>query len=672
MSKLKINRLKITIETGEGLFGTEISLQNGFNILRARNTKGKSSSLNAILYALGIEELLGGKGAKTMKPVLKDKLLYSGKEIPILESKVQLEISNNRNDIITLTRWIKSSSIDDKLIRVHFGPAIELNIKNSLETKDFYVHLQGAAVEKAGFHKFLEGFLGLELPLVPSFDGKDKRLYIQSLFPLFFVEQNEGWSRFYVPISGNYGIRDLSKRAFEFLLDMDVIRNSKEKEELKVQKALITSNWQGLKRDFEGLAFSMHAEIPRFPDKPTLLDELHLNIVGEDNKLITIEEEIFTLEDRIKEKESFGVKVISEVADEYEEKIGEQETVVMALQNEVNSFRQDLRLEINNQKIMVENLENLEIDLKRNKEASKLYKLGSDIDSTLPQGLCPTCHQHVEDTLMPKDTGIKPLDLDENIKFINEQIATLKFGIKQSKLVIKNKESRLAVILEHLNEARRELRLYKTELSENPKLPTKRELDKIVEMKIRLNKLSDANESFEKLLSRFENIKDKWKNYLKRLENMSSEYFSKLDNEKLAYFEKCFLILLKEFSFSSIKTNEISISHDKYTPIVKGFDIKFDSSASDNIRLIWSYIIAIFKTSEKFAGNHPGLMVFDEPGQQQMAMNSQKELFEVLAKSNGQSIVGTSLEPHEIKEIIKDLNVNFIDLGEEYIIKPFK
>ncbi|MGR6008416.1 hypothetical protein ACT7CZ_06480 [Bacillus cereus] len=42
----------------------------------------------------------------------------------------------------------------------------------------------------------------------------------------------------------------------------------------------------------------------------------------------------------------------------------------MALQNEVNSFRQDLRLEINNQKIMVENLENLEIDLKRNKEAS--------------------------------------------------------------------------------------------------------------------------------------------------------------------------------------------------------------------------------------------------------------------------------------------------------------
>ncbi|MGR6008417.1 hypothetical protein ACT7CZ_06485 [Bacillus cereus] len=76
----------------------------------------------------------------------------------------------------------------------------------------------------------------------------------------------------------------------------------KEKEELKVKKALISSNWQTLKRDFEGLAFSIHAEIPRFPDKPTLLDELHLNVVGEDNKLIAIEEEIFLLEDRIKEK----------------------------------------------------------------------------------------------------------------------------------------------------------------------------------------------------------------------------------------------------------------------------------------------------------------------------------------------------------------------------------
>lgn len=143
-----------------------------------------------------------------------------------------------------------------------------------------------------------------------------------------------------------------------------------------------------------------------------------------------------------------------------------------------------------------------------------------------------------------------------------------------------------------------------------------------------------------------------------------------MDKRKLTYFEKEFVTLLDTFSFSSINTDDITISHDKYTPIVSGFDIKFDSSASDNIRLIWSYVIAIYKTSEKFSGNHPGLMVFDEPGQQQMAVKSQKQLFEVLSKMKSQAIVGTSLEPEEIKEMTKKYTLNVIDLGEDYIIKP--
>lgn len=180
----------------------------------------------------------------------------------------------------------------------------------------------------------------------------------------------------------------------------------------------------------------------------------------------------------------------------------------------------------------------------------------------------------------------------------------------------------------------------------------------------------EASSSFEKIEYRFEVIKEEWRDYLSRQESLPKEYFSEQDKEKLTYFEKEFLSLLETFIFSSISTNEITISLDKYTPIVRGFDIKFDSSASDNIRLIWSYVIAIYKTSQQFAGNHPGLMVFDEPGQQQMADKSQKQLFEVLSKTKGQAIVGTSLEPEKIKEMTKDLDLNVIDLGEDFIIKP--
>lgn len=516
MNRIKLNHLKIKIDTEEGVFGTDIPFQDGFNILRARNTKGKSSTLNSILYALGIEEMLGGRNAKTMKPVLKDKLSFKEKEVPILESKVQLEISNHRGKIITLTRWIKSSSIDEKLIRVHFGP--QLSKEDKVNFKDFYVHMKGSASENAGFHTFLTNFLEWELPDVPTFEGGDRILYIQAIFPLFFVEQNKGWSSFYSPISGSFGIRDLSKRAFEFLLNMDVTKNTKEREELKITKALISNKWTSLKQDIEELAVVIHAEVPSLPENPILLDELSLNVYNDNKKLVSIVDRIFEVESSIKEKENYRVVKISDVAKKYEKKVKEQDLLVLQLQNEINSIRQDLNLERNNQQSMSENLKNLEIDLKRNQEAEKLYKLGSDVDSSFSQGVCPTCNQQVEDSLMPPETSIQPLGLSENITFIKEQINTMKFGIKQSQKVIQNKQSKLTVITEHLENARRELRLYKSELSENPQLPTKKELDKLVELKIIINKLYDVSSSFEKIEQRFEVIKEEWRDYLSRKE----------------------------------------------------------------------------------------------------------------------------------------------------------
>jgi|SRR5690625_575854 len=668
MNRINIKHLKITIDTADGVFGTDVPFQDGFNILRARNTKGKSSTLNSILYTLGIEEMLGGRNAKTMKPVLKDKLLFKGKEVQVLESKVQLEISNHSGDIITLTRWIKSSSIDEKLIRVHFGSL--LSKKDKVEFKDYYVHIRGSATEYAGFHSFLSNFLEWELPEVPTFEGGDRILYIQTLFPLFFVEQNKGWNSFYSPISGSFGIRDLSKRAFEFLLNMDVTKNTKEREELKILKALLANKWSNLKQDIEELASTIHAEIPVLPKKPTLLDELSLNIYDENKKLISIIDRIFQIESQVKEKENISVVEISGVTSKYEKKIKEQELLVYQLQNEMNSIRQDLYLEKSNQHSMKENLNKLEIDLKRNQEAEKLYKLGSDIDTSFTHGLCPTCNQTVEDSLMPPETSIQPLGLSENITFIKEQINTVKYGINQTEKVIKNKQSKLSVISKHLDNARRELRLYKFELNENPKLPTKRDLEKLVELKLQLNKLYEASSSFEKIEIHFEEIKEEWRNFLSRQEALPKDYFSEQDKRKLTYFENAFIKLLDSFIFSSINTTDITISEDKYTPIVSGFDIKFDSSASDNIRLIWSYIIAIYKTSKHFSGNHPGLIVFDEPGQQQMDVKSQKQLFKVLSKAKGQAIVGTSLEPEEIAEITKNLDINVIDLGDDYIIRP--
>ncbi|MGN7176536.1 hypothetical protein BK139_23110 [Paenibacillus sp. FSL R5-0490] len=669
MSRLKVNVVKISIETEEGLFGTEIHLKEGLNVLSANNTKGKSSCLNSILYGLGIEELLGGTNTKSMKPVLKDVLKHQGKTLVVLESKVQLEISNQNGKAITLTRWIKSTSKDPRLIKVDDGPS--LSEDKPFNSKDYYVHMKGSATEESGFHAYLAEFIGWELPKVPTFDGNDRLLYIQSLCPLFYIEQIKGWNSFYAPLPSNYGIRDLSKRATEFLLDLDVMKNTKEKDELKILKSIISSSWLSSVRSIREVASDINGVVSDLPEKPTLLIDFNIHLFNEKEELIEIDEKIIALENSLS-KQSNYVRTISEIEDENEHKINEIETLVMTQQDSVNSLRREIQLESSNQVAMRENLMVLEDDLKKNQEAQKLYSLGAAFNSELSKGMCPTCHQDIEDTLLPQEITVRPLDLAENIRYIKEQINAIKFGLSQSEFIINNKKAQLSSIEEHLMQSRRTLRLVKSELREDPRLQTKQDIEKIVDTKIQIQKLREANNKLEKLKNDINSLQDDWKNYIARKENHSDEYFSKADKEKLKKFEQDFKLYLKEFGFSSVSIGDITISEDKYTPIVKGFDIKFDSSASDHIRLIWAYTCALANTAAQFNGHHPKLIIFDEPGQQQMDMSSQASLFKVLTSLIGQTIVASSLKQKEIEDLTADLKINIIDLGKDYIIKPIK
>ena len=67
------------------------------------------------------------------------------------------------------------------------------------------------------------------------------------------------------------------------------------------------------------------------------------------------------------------------------------------------------------------------------------------------------------------------------------------------------------------------------------------------------------------------------------------------------------------------------------------------SSASDFIRSIWAYYLALLKVGSK----HPGFVIFDEPCQQSMDESSLKKLFECSSKfMDRQVIFFCSSQPH--------------------------
>lgn len=69
---LRINRIKAISKTESGNFGFDYLLTDGLNLISSNtNTRGKSSAILAIYYCLGFEEIIGGRGKKTLTSVYK-------------------------------------------------------------------------------------------------------------------------------------------------------------------------------------------------------------------------------------------------------------------------------------------------------------------------------------------------------------------------------------------------------------------------------------------------------------------------------------------------------------------------------------------------------------------------------------------------------------------------
>ena len=227
---LKINRLKISIQATNKEYLFDETFSSGLNFIASdNNTRGKSSVLIAIYYALGFEEIIGGVNEKVLTSAYKTMIEDNGNSWPVLESGVYLEISNGHEEV-TIFRSAKSETRDAKLVTVYMSKLSDIFYEET-NLDEFYVHMPNAANNKKGFHHFLERFLDIELPLVPSTDGVDRKLYLQLVFSSMFIEQKNGWSGIYSGMP-YLAIKDAKKRVTEFVLGLSTFENERKRSAL--------------------------------------------------------------------------------------------------------------------------------------------------------------------------------------------------------------------------------------------------------------------------------------------------------------------------------------------------------------------------------------------------------------------------------------------------------
>lgn len=654
---LRIQRLKVEIATDNGIFGLDEDFNSGLNFIISKdNTCGKSSILVAIYYCLGFEEILGGKGEKALTAVFKTSIEDDeGVSWDVLQSRVFLEI-NNGKETITLYRMVKTENRDDKLITVYFGNLEAVLESNSnIYSIDTYVNMRNAAINEKGFHAFLEEFLHLQLPDVATTRGTHGKLYLQLIFSGMFIEQKHGWAGLFSGMPF-LGIKESKKRVIEYILNLDTFETEKKREELKTLKNSVSMQWEKIVDEIAYESQRNLCDIINLPIEPQILSDVDLS-----NIYITIEgkslnEEITYLEDEYKQLNKLKPKIIDNFK-ELQAELIKVENAIDEYMDMSKARKQTYKTEKEIVKVLEGNLNIIEMDLINNKDAEKLRSLGSDLACVSFDGVCPVCHQHIEDSLLTSsEYNYGFMSIAENIRHLEAQKQMIEYALKGHKNNISTLKEEVLKFEKHINTLTNFAQAIRSDLYSVGDNSSEAVAFQKISTRRRISELKDLEMFIGDKVELLLPLSDMWLEYQKEKKNLPSKHLTEKDEDKLSFFQKAFVERLKLYGYKSISNlNGITISEDTFLPLFEGFDVKFDSSASDNIRIIWAFTMALLKNSLYMKGNHPTLLIFDEPDQQSTVLNDMAAFFEdILSFGNdAQVIVAITIKDSETEELVK-------------------
>lgn len=238
-------------------------------------------------------------------------------------------------------------------------------------------------------------------------------------------------------------------------------------------------------------------------------------------------------------------------------------------------------------------------------------------------------------------------------------------GRRSDERVQEAKRQQANAFVSRADELRTEIRAHKTTLTSSSQLPSISALRQRMLLEDRIAKLRAVEEDFTRAMEQFKQASGLWRATLEKIKALPSDDLSQGDKQKLTQLQDIVVDQLHKYGFSSVSLRSISISNETYKPIHEdGFDLGFDLSATDMIRLIWSYLVGLLELTRSQRMDHPGFLIFDEPRQHEMAPSSYAEFLRRAATSrnHNQQIIVTASGPEEsIKRILGNVPFRLIE-----------
>lgn len=620
MIKINFVSSDIRVVGSDKKFGFRFDFSSGLNIITGQNSSGKSSILSCIYYNLGMEQLLGMSTSKKslLDKCLTSEFLHKDQTYSVTQSIISLGITNHLGNTVLLERIAVSPDSEEKN---------RIIVEANGERKPYYIHNTNDHNDKHGFYRWLQSFIGIDLPTEGS--GKKYTLYLQNLFSSCFIEQTKGWSDFMAQMP-SFNIKDSKRKLIEYMLSLECLENDIEKDKLKIERSELVEEWNRTVKSFERFEHSIIYK----PD-------------GISRRFEKAKEGYFS-SINLKVKADSEWEPISTVIKNVNKRLNN-----LRIGNRASEKRKDLSITSERRRTLKLNLiklnrvrSNLERSyiaekMKRDSYTIHLNRLVTERESLIGaskvDGIfselvekehCPLCDSSI--VLDEHGKEITSQDYDNSINFLSSKISMVKNYLESFSSFEEDYSKNCRYYDELINSIRDEISDIDRDINSGVDGEFYRSLIKAeIKNSDFLEKLSKLYEEFEKFKVDLTRINKRVIDIdveLKDLRNSSDK-----DNAKILEFQQVFRKHLKEFHYNSNRIGSVNIrTENPYKVFPSVFNasanshqpIRLASSASDFIRSEWSYYLSLLK----FSTVHPGVLIFDEPGQHAMSFNSVRNL----------------------------------------------
>ena len=500
---LRIRHLRLRAETSRGRFGADFSFSDGLVVLRADNSRGKSTAVKSILFALGLERMVTARPTDVLTSAMRDNLIYdiqTKAETPVVGSWVALEIEGHAGTVATVTRWVKDERREPGLVQVQDGPA--LTSPGSYPSQDYFVGRAGSVANPRGFHRWLAAFIGWDMPQLPAKDGNLAPLYMEQVFPLLFVEQRRGWGGIQAQMPAFSGVSDVRRRAIEFLLNLEVGDLEVERQRLLAHQSKLQNEWNGLVRGFRdaiagqglvttGLPESLSVVWP-LPEPPIVIQS-----IGDD--WIPVDQVLANLRAARARQDTVNAGAGNSTENNGEEKLTSLLTEADSLRQSEAVLRENIIRERDELRALEDRLAALREDLREHQDLVTLQKLGSHELEAIHDD-CPVCHQRLPASLLGGQTSVRTLSPEDTVAYIRNQIDLFETMQTDSERTKRAKIEHLASLRERASAIRSEVRALRTDLISSENAPSAEEIARRLRAQDQIERLESVDERFLQLL----------------------------------------------------------------------------------------------------------------------------------------------------------------------------